>query len=251
MYRYLDFSGTGEFKLFSISHLSALVFIILFIVGMIIFFKKNNDERLKKTFRTILAIMLLLQELLFKIWNLAFGKMSLSYSLPLYLCSLALFVCAFMLITKNKTSFEIAYFWGLGASVQSLITPALYDFDFPHFRFFEFFIAHGAVVASIFFMIFIEKYRPTIVSVIKVMVITLVSAILIYFINIFLNTNYLFLIEKPDTTSLLSFIGSGIMYRIELFFLAFVFFIFLYMPYFIYDLINKNKILPGKGETNE
>ena len=39
--------------------------------------------------------------------------------MPLHLCHLALFVCVAACITQSQRAFDVAYFWGLGGTLQT------------------------------------------------------------------------------------------------------------------------------------
>ena len=55
--------------------------------------------------------------------------------------------------------YELAYFWGLGGTVQAVLTPDL-DTRFPSFDFFRYFIAHGGIVVSVLAMTIGLRLRP-------------------------------------------------------------------------------------------
>jgi hypothetical integral membrane protein (TIGR02206 family) len=242
MFNFFDFIGTQHpFRLFSASHIIPNILIIVFNIFIYYFFKKNNNEYYKKIYRYVLAIIIILQEILFTIWNAYNGILSLSYSLPLYLCSMAVIMSFLMLLTKSKTIFDLNYFWAIAATIPALITPFLGNFDFPHFRYFEFFVVHGGIISAIFFMIFIEKFRPTWKSVLKGIILTTLYIFFIFLINYIINANYLFLSRKPDGITIMNLLGDGPIYIIELAIITYSCFIVLYLPYFLYDLINRNK----------
>ena len=66
-----------------------------------------------------------------------------------------------MLIFKNYTIYEFAYFMGIGGAIQALMTPDIGIYGFPHFRFFQTFISHGLLVTSAIYLTIVEGMRPT------------------------------------------------------------------------------------------
>ena len=59
----------------------------------------------------------------------------------------------------NKLASELAYFWGLGGTVQALLTPDLAA-GFPAWEFIQFFWSHGGVLLSIVYLIAVQGFRP-------------------------------------------------------------------------------------------
>lgn len=78
------------------------------------------------------------------------GRAGLDELLPLHLCDLIL-ILAFSVCLRSRPSplsREWLYLYGCGLSVFALLTPDLYV-GFPHWRFFEFFLAHGLIFAAV------------------------------------------------------------------------------------------------------
>ena len=67
--------------------------------------------------------------------------------LPFQLCDIAAFLAGFALLTHRRTLCDLTYFWGLAATTQALLTPAI-QIGFPSWPFIVFFIQHFAVVAA-------------------------------------------------------------------------------------------------------
>ena len=80
-------------------------------------------------------------------------------ALPLQLCDRAMFVIIVALWTGNKRWLEIAYFWGIGGTLQAIITPNL-RFGFPDLRFIAFFVAHSGIIIGIVFLMLVYRFRP-------------------------------------------------------------------------------------------
>ena len=80
--------------------------------------------------------------------------------------------------------------------------------DFPHFRFFEFFIAHSLILFSVFYFLFIKKYLITLRDMVVAYLITIGYLLLIFITNFLLGSNYLYLTKKPIFNSFLDFFGD-------------------------------------------
>ena len=80
-------------------------------------------------------------------------------TLPLQLCDWAMFVIIVALWTGNRRWLEVAYFWGIGGTLQAIITPNL-PFGFPDLRFISFFVAHSGIIIGVVFLMLIYRFRP-------------------------------------------------------------------------------------------
>lgn len=229
-----------KFQLFSADHLfmvtaACLLFIMLFFMR-----KRLRQEAVNRIARWTMAFILILCEVSFHLWAAANGIWTIQNYLPLELCSITLYLCVWMLFTKSYRIFEICYFTALGGATQAMLTPAL-GFPFPYYRFFEFFLSHIVIIAAALFMVFVEKYKPTLKSVVKTMVLLNFYAAVVFFINKATGGNYLFLSEKPKNGSIMDFLGPYPYYILGLEGIAVLLFILLYLP-FAFKKISKESI---------
>jgi hypothetical integral membrane protein (TIGR02206 family) len=108
-----------------------------------------------------------------------------------------------MLITKSYTIYEFAYLLGIPGAMQALLTPDAGIYGFPHFRFFQVFISHGAIVISALYMTFVAGYRPRVTSLWRVGLIANLYMIAVGIVNTLIGSNYLYIAHKPATASIL------------------------------------------------
>src|SRR2546430_11150726 len=95
-----------------------------------------------------------------------FGAVSWEQVLPLQLCDWAMVVVIIAMWTRGPRWFEVAYFWGIGGTVQAVLTPNL-AFGFPDFRFFSFFVSHCGIIIGIIFLISGHHLRPHPLSIVR------------------------------------------------------------------------------------
>ncbi|EOD01145.1 TIGR02206 family membrane protein [Caldisalinibacter kiritimatiensis] len=228
-------------KVFSPHHRAALYVILGVIILLYIFRDKLREEPLKKTSRYTIGTLLLVQQLLYYAWHIYTGIWSLQESLPFNLCAVTIFLEIIMLFSERYDIFEIIYFFGLGGATQALITPDIQGYGFPHFRFFQFFIAHGLIVIIVFYMVFVYQYRPTIKSIIKTFKMLIAFGIIVAVVNLLTGGNYSYLCEKPPSPSLMDILGPWPWYILSLLGIATLTFIIVYLPFAIKDYIEKRK----------
>nr|WP_237391718.1 TIGR02206 family membrane protein [Paenibacillus dendrobii] len=225
------------FVLFSSSHLLALL--LLVITSLLLYAFKGflqHNPRGKSIVRYALAGLLAGSEAILDIWNISKGACSPRYTLPLELCSLTLLLSIAMLLTKSRLLYGILFFAGIGGALQALITPNL-AYAFPHIRFYQFFAAHILIILASLYMTWIENYRPTWKSIGLTMIFLNIAALLVGIADYELGANYMFLMHKPSTASILDFLGPYPVYLLAEEGIALFIFTIMYLLFFV---------LPGK-----
>lgn len=229
------------FTTFSPEHLIAIAIIFL-TAGVCVGIARNRRfAHLVKPVSLTLAIVAVGHELFFIGGVIALGHWHYSWGIPLQLCDLAIFAVALTLIKHYQWVWELAYFWGLGGSLQAVLTPDL-GVTFPDYIFIKFFLSHGCIVAGVIFLAVGLRRAITFKSVVRVFVITNVYGLCVLFFNRLAGTNYMYLMEKPTHPSLLDYAGSGITYYFGLEVILILSLTFYYLPYFFIG-IKKNSIL--------
>lgn len=194
----------SSFKLFSATHLFTLA-----VIGLLLFAATSAHHKAsgksKRGIESSLAICCLLSHPL----HIAFlffssSAITLTSWLPFHLCDLAAIICGLALLTRSQKLGEVAYFWGLAATLQGLITPNL-SVTFPHPYFISFFWTHGFIVISALFLPLAIGLRPRKNSYLRVFFLTQLYALFAVCSNALLGTNYGFLASKPDSASVLDF----------------------------------------------
>lgn len=232
-----DYPGPA-FELFGTMHLAALVILLLLNLILLVRFR-NADDTTRRGVRWRLALILLLNEIAWHYWNYATGQWTIQTMLPLQLCSLMVWFGALMLLTRSYRIYEFVYFLGIGGAIQALATPDLGIYGFPHFRFFQTFLSHGLIITAALFMTLAENFRPTWKSVVRVVIWTNIYVIAIYVLNVYIGSNYLNLIAKPATPSLLDYLPAWPMYILYMELLGFATVLLLYLPFALRDWYTK------------
>jgi hypothetical integral membrane protein (TIGR02206 family) len=146
------------------------------------------------------------------------GQKSLDNVLPFHLCDIAAITAGFALLTRKPLLCALTYFWGLAATIQALLTPAI-TVGFPHLPFVMFFIHHFAVVTAALYLPLVEGWRPKLplwrvpLEVYACSVIYLIFAIAA---NHLLGSNFGFASRPPDNPSLIDHLGPWPLYLFSL-----------------------------------
>ena len=240
-----DYHG-APFQLFGTAHLVALAIVVLVNISLLLF-KLSPDTKLRKAFRYTLATILVANESAFHVWNWATGQWTLQTMLPLHICSVLVYASALMLVMRSYTIYEFAYFLGIGAAMQALLTPDAGIYGFPHFRFFQTMLSHGAIITAAIFMTVVEGFRPTWRSLARVGVWGNVYMLIVFGINRILGSNYMFIAHKPATASLIDVLGPWPWYLLSLEVIALGVFLLLYLPYALSDWRASRKVVEFAG----
>lgn len=230
MGRYFDANDPGPFVAYSASHVWALAILGATIVLLYGYRNRLRSGNRSRYGRYVLAVLLAASELALNAWYVAQRVYDPKDTLPLELCSISLYLCIGMLVFRSEAIFRFVYFTGIGGAAQALFTPVLF-YDFPHFRFIEFFVAHGAIFLSVLYMVWVERFRPTLKSVFVTLGLLNVLLVFVFFIDALTGGNYMFLARKPDTASLLDVLGPYPWYILSMEAVALAIFMLLYVPF--------------------
>ncbi len=231
-----------EFLLFSPSHLVWIGLLIVMILGLYVRRKEiRSRDAWHRAVRFGLLGILLISEVSLNVWYWAQGIWNIRHTLPFELCTITLLLSIIMLWSRSRFLYEILFFAGIGGALQAILTPNL-AYGFPHFRFFQFFIAHAAIILASLYMTWIEQHRPTWKSIGKTMLFLNGLALVIGLLNYAIGSNYMFLMHKPDTPSILDMLGPYPYYLLAEEGIALLIFIVMYVVFFaIKDKIKERR----------
>jgi len=205
--------------------------------------RRTKSQVLERSIRWAISALLLVNYAGYLIVGRRFGVVSWEKALPLQLCDWAMFVIIVALWTGNRRWLEVAYFWGIGGTLQAILTPNL-TFGFPDFRFISFFVAHSGIIIGIVLLMLIYGFRPTSIGILRTFAWTEIYFVVAFTFDYFTGENYGFLLHKPEGFSLLSYLSdSRVLYLIEFHLLALAFFTALYLPFAIVDFLRPKKSL--------
>ncbi|HSU80012.1 MAG TPA: TIGR02206 family membrane protein [Candidatus Angelobacter sp.] len=235
-------SKLHEFHLFSKAHLLTIGIILVVCVLIFVFRGKIEEKGSRTFFRFFFAILLIVTDTWQQLWLVHENAWRMKTALPLQLSDLVVIVAILMLLFKSHHLFQFVYYAGLGSSIQAILTPDLNRFSFPHFQYIEFFVSHGGVILACLLMIAAFHCRPTVASIWVTFLIVNLYGALVFFFNKSLNANYLYIMKKPESTSLLNFLGPWPWYLISLDIAMIISFYILYLPFWIKGEIDVSEI---------
>ncbi len=207
-------TAAAAFEPFSAGHALGIAMAAAIVVGIFLFRKRLRTPRANRRARYALVATLVGCELSLQAWYGITDNWGL-HSLPLQLCSVMMWLSAIVLLTRSRKLYEVTFFLGIIGAMQALLTPNL-DAGYPEFRYFHFFIAHGAIIGASLFLTAIEGYRPTTASVFRALAWLHVIAVPAAVANALTGENFMFLARKPNTASLLDLLAPWPWYLLQL-----------------------------------
>ncbi len=233
-------SHNPPFVVFGTSHQVVLVFTVLVPVLLALIARAAKSERFNTATRWVFAAVIAGS---WASWFVVFGRMGwldLGNGLPMDLCSWAAIATLVTLVAPNQKSYELAYFWAIAGTVQGLLTPDI-PYDFPAFRFIEFSLFHGGIIAAVLFLTLGLKMRPTPASIRRVIVWSLAYMAMAGALDWALQVNYGFLRAKPGHASLYDLMPAWPWYLAVVVVLALLSIALFYAPFFLADVIRRRR----------
>ena len=237
------------FRPYGLAHLIVIGLTVALPFVLAAFVRKSRWPRSERLIGQLLAAMLLVNYAGYEIYLAITVGLEWKKALPFQLCDWAMIAIVVALLTGRERWLEVAYFWGIGGTLQAILTPDL-KYAFPNIRFITFFVAHSGIVIAIAFMMIMKKYRPHWFSVVRVFLWSELYFVLTFSVDLLTGENYGYLLHQPAAASLLDLLSrERIVYVLEMHLLALIFFVVLYLPFALYDLVGRKRIRnTGKQE---
>jgi hypothetical integral membrane protein (TIGR02206 family) len=243
--RLVDFiaamNAAQAFRPYGLAHLIVIALTVALPFVLAAFVRKSRWPRGERLVGQLLAAMLLVNYAGYEIYLAFTVGLEWKKALPFQLCDWAMISIVVALLTGRERWLEVAYFWGIGGTLQAILTPDL-KFAFPNLRFITFFVAHSGIVIAIAFMMIMKKFRPHWFSIVRVFLWSELYFVLTFAVDLLTGENYGYLLHQPAAASLLDLLShERIIYLLEMHLLALVFFVVLYLPFALYDLARRGR----------
>lgn len=225
------------FHAYSVEHLTTIL--ITLALPFVLAAAVRRSAAVQRVIIAAIAAVLVVNYLTYLVFVRRVGDVEWRQMLPMQMCDWAMVVVLVAMWTANHRWFEVAYFWGLGGTLQAVLTPNLH-YGFPDLRFISFFFAHCGIIVGVVFLMLTRRLRPYPLSIVRVFAWSELYFVVTLVVDELTGVNYGFLLHKPEAFSLLSLLSdSRPLYLLQIHGLALLFFSALYTPFAIADLIRK------------
>src|SRR6266700_4056943 len=218
-------------------HLTVIVLTIAlpFVLAAVV--HRTKSTRVERAIVVLLSAVLVVNYIAYLVFVRSHGNLTWQQTLPLQLCDWGMVVVIVAMWSGSPRWFEVAYFWGIGGTLQAVLTPNL-RFGFPDFRFFSFFLSHSGIIIGVIFLMLTRRYRPHPMSILRVFAWSEFYFVVTFIADEMTGYNYGFLLHKPEAFSILNFLSDWRpLYLVQMHFVALLFFIALYAPFAMVDLV--------------
>ena len=220
----------ASFVMFGRDHLAAIVGILVLTVLLPLVTGRRLSLRQHRTCGFVVALAISAVVVLWTVLTLSLGVYDWKEDLPIHLCYLLALTLPVFAWKPDKWSHELLYYLTLSGTVQALITPRLTE-TFPHYDYWYYWIAHGGLLVYVIYVTVRQRLRPTFRGIWRTLLWINVYAVPVYLLNLALGSNYFYLIHKPDTASILDYMGPWPWYIFAAEGLAVVLFFLAYVPF--------------------
>ncbi|HVS06249.1 MAG TPA: TIGR02206 family membrane protein [Candidatus Dormibacteraeota bacterium] len=190
----------------SVEHLIPLALLVAAAVVLCVAARRTPGPWIKAV-GAIIALVLVIAELSWQPYVLANHTWSVGASLPVQLCDVGGFLAAAALLWRQLLLVEVAYFWGLGGTLQAVLTPDLGDQHFPSFPYLQFYVTHDLVILAALFLVIGLALYPRPGAVRRIFLLTLAFAVVVGLLDLVTGGNYMYLRQVPASGSLLNLMG--------------------------------------------
>ena len=219
---------SADFHLFNPLHLAILAAIPAAAVAL-----TWTTRRFPKTAlvtRITLAALLTLDGLVWYFYRYQVQGVRFPETLPLELCDVSFWLTAAALLTLEEHVFDLAYYWGLAGSGMAVLTPYLRA-PLHTFQSFQYFTGHSLLIIGLLYLIWSRQSRPRPRSWWFALWSLNTYGVLVAAVDILGGTNFMYLREKPASTSLFNVLGPWPWYIVGADLVALVLFLLMQLPF--------------------
>ena len=234
-------SGVG-FSHYGALHLAWLVLFLAVCIGSILWYRKQCEKN-RQIWKKTVAVLLLLDELFKVVMLVIGGRFNASY-LPLHLCSINIFVIAFHAWKPSKIAGGYLYTVGIAGALAALLFPSWSSLPLLNFMHFHSFTVHILLALYPIVLFAAGELQPRAREIPKYLFLLLAMAVPIYFVNLLLNTNFMFLMHADEGNPLLFFeqMWGNHLYGFPVIIICVL--IVMYVPILIISMIKRRKNPP-------
>lgn len=185
-------SGVG-FPQFGVLHFVWLILFVAVSVVCVLWFRRLSEKG-RRVWKTTVAGLLLADEL-FKVVMLLVGDRYTAGYLPLHLCSINIFAIAIHAWKPSKVLGGYLYTVGIPGALAALLFPSWTVLPLGNFMHIHSFTVHILLALYPVALFGAGEIKPEAKKIPQYLFVLIAMAVPIYFVNLLLDTNFMFLME--------------------------------------------------------
>tara|TARA_B110000467_G_C18273491_1_gene453911 strand:+ start:392 stop:1078 length:687 start_codon:yes stop_codon:yes gene_type:complete len=172
------------------------IIICFVVISLLILLLRNKSIEFKEKTSTYFAYLAIIFYVSTNIFALIIGNWTIQDFLPLHLCNISYFICILVLLNKKQWMYEWTLLLAMPSALNALITPELI-WGSTNWYIFEYYFMHGSLILVPLYLMFVMNYKLRIFSWWKTFLRAQIVFIIVFSLNLILDTNYMFLLSKP------------------------------------------------------
>ena len=166
------------------------------VISLVIISLRNKSIEFKEKTSTYFAYLAFIVYLTSNIFSVIIGNWTIRDFLPLHLCNISYFICILVLLNKKQWMYEWTLLLAVPSALNALITPELI-WGSTNWYIFEYYFMHGSLILVPLYLMFVMNYKLRIFSWWKTFLRAQIVFVIVFLLNLILDTNYMFLLSKP------------------------------------------------------
>ncbi len=219
---------TGDFHLLSPLHLAILMAIPATAAALAWTTRRYPAPALAT--RITFAVIIAVDGLAWYLFRYYLQGVRFPEILPLELCDASFWLTAVALLTLEEHAFDLAYYWGIAGSGMAILTPYLRA-PLHTYQSFQFFLGHSLLIVGVLYLIWSRQSRPRASSWWFAWWALNVYGVVIALVDILDRTNFMYLRQKPASSSLFDVLGPWPWYIVGADVVALALFRLMAMPF--------------------
>ena len=194
---FFDYTSLDDSIVHGLTFFERILPIVLLVLTLTFIFRFHHNiktHKNEKLIRYIIGTLMLIGEFSFITWNFIHGLSNRVYfigTLPLQLCSYAIWGLAFVMFTQNKKVYNYVFMFAI-TGVLALIFPNL-NHGFNTFRYYQLYFSHSLLLISVIYMYKVHDFYPTKKDLINSFYFLQILIVFSLILNVILDTDFLFI----------------------------------------------------------
>lgn len=175
--------------------------ILLVVICLIFIYLKRNEisslpETTKRKVLKIIAIIMLINMLIYNITPHIFGYFDYKIHLPFQLCFISGYIFMFAILFKKDSLLKLTLFLSFIGPIPAILWPDMPS-TFDDFNFWKYFISHHIFICASFFSYFALNYKVGLKDIIRAFLFANMLIFIMMPFNHLFNMNYIYSSEIP------------------------------------------------------
>ncbi|MBK8626430.1 MAG: TIGR02206 family membrane protein [Saprospiraceae bacterium] len=220
----------GNFTNYGLEHTICFLACIAFICYVLYSGKYLWKEDQKRRYVTLICLFGALTQIFKVIYKTYAGIFDPTNDLPLHLCNIMTLVMPIILLYRWRNAWAITFFWIMAGCAQSIFTPTLTE-SLPHYEAIRYWAVHAVIILGALYGWYVFDWRLRWQDALKSIIVLNFLAAIIYPVNLWFGSNYMYLNGKPPGKTFYDLLGPWPQYIFTLEFVVFISFFTLLLPF--------------------